>query len=67
MPPPEVCTMPGRRYHIHFVAVQQEILSRGLDKINIVLNNINVRIESMEDRVNYLHGKRPVRDAGEAR
>ena len=59
--------MADRRYHIHFVAVQQEIFSKGLDKINIVLNNINVMIEPMEDRVNYLDDRRPVRHAGEAR
>jgi hypothetical protein len=67
MAPAEVCTMLGPGYHIQSAAIHQEIFSRGLDKINIMLNNINVTIEPMEGRVNYLHGRRPVRHAGDAR
>jgi hypothetical protein len=57
----------GRRYHIVPLSEWQEISVQGLDKINIVLNNINVMLDLVEDRVNYLDGRRPVRHRWGAR
>jgi hypothetical protein len=38
----------------------QEILVQGIDKLNIVINNLNMELDMREGRVNYLDGRGPV-------